>query len=254
MLNRSNMKIIKHLLFCTILVSLTSIANIAKAEDKKFFQWHSSNIQMLRGYDYEVGAEKRIIGTFEHAHGHRYGDFFMFVDYTWPENGDSTYYTEISPRFSLSKITGNNFSYGIVKDVLFSTTIEKPKNQKPRYLYGGAVDLAIPNFSFFNINVYVRDDLSYSGNTWQVTVVWKRPFHIGNTSWVSEGFADFAGSEAGTRPNQFIVPRLLMDIGKHLNIQENKLWMGMEYSYWHNKFGIEGKIESLPQLQVKWVF
>jgi len=51
-----------------------------------------------------------------------------------------------------------------------------------------------------------------------------------------------------------IVPRLLFDVGETLNMGDNKLWVGVEYQYWHNKFGIEGKTESVHQAQIKWVF
>lgn len=241
-------------IFSLLIIWAFTVPLSAYAGEDDFIQWHNTNIQLLRGWDYEVGSEERTIGTFEHANGWTYGDFFMFVDYTWPDKGDSAYYAELSPRFSLSKITGQDFSYGIIKDVLISTTVEKPEHQKARYLYGGAVDLYLPGFAFFNTNLYVRDNPDLKDKTWQVTLAWKRPFKIENTSWVIEGFADFAGAEGGTRPNQLIVPRLLLDVGELTGIGENTLWVGVEYSYWHNKFGIDGKTESAPQLQAKWVF
>ncbi|MFW0776556.1 MAG: hypothetical protein ACN2B6_02415 [Rickettsiales bacterium] len=242
------------LLRLSIFLSGILITPLAQANGDGIISWHSTNIQLLRGHDYELGSQDRSLITFEHANGWTYGDFFMFVDYTFPDDGDTAYYAEFSPRFSLGKITGRDFSYGIIKDILVSTAIEKPKYQKARYLYGGAIDLSLPGFDFFSNNLYVRDDPTLHGKTWQVTLAWKRPFTIGRTSWVTEGFADFAGAEGGARPNQLIVPRLLLDVGALTNIGENKVWVGMEYSYWHNKFGVDGKTESVPQLQMKWVF
>lgn len=228
------------------------LPSISIAGDAKLIQWHSTNIQLLRGYDFELGVEERTISTFEHVSGWVFGDIFTFADLIWPDGDDFTYYAEFSPRFSLSKISGRDFSTGIIKDVLVSTTIEKPKDQQERYLYGAAVDFNIPGFAFFNSNYYVRDNPNLEGKTWQITLAWKRPFKLGHTSWVTEGFADFFGSEGRTRPNQLIVPRLLVDIGEHVGLSKNKLWSGIEYSYWHNKFGVDGVTESVVQLQIKW--
>ncbi len=221
----------------------------------QIFDWHTSNAQLLRGFDYELGSEERTILTLEHAHGHAYGDTFIFMDWTWPDEGKPGYYIEASPRLSLSKIFDTGLSVGIIKDVLISTTWEKPKHMGPRYLYGGAIDLNLPGFKFFKANAYIRDDTQLKGDTWQVTMAWNRPFEIGETGFLFEGFADIYGAEGPTKTNnQLVVPRFLMDLGDLAGYQEGKLWVGVEYSYWHNKFGVAGKTESVPQLQVKWVF
>lgn len=229
------------------------IPSLTYAENK-FFQWHTTNIQLLRGFDYEIGSEERTMATFEHAHGHHFGDFYTFVDYTWPDQGDENYYAEFSPRFSLGKITGYDFSYGLIKDILISTTIEKPESRKARYLYGGAVDLNLPGFKFFKTNLYLRDD-PYLDKTYQVTLGWNRPIETKGVKFVIEGFADFAGDAGeGKEAHQLIVPRFLMDIGHTTGMKENTLFMGIEWQYWHNKFGVDGVTESVPQLQIKYVF
>lgn len=220
----------------------------------QIFEWSAHNVQLLRGHDYELGSEERTILTLEHAHGHAYGDTFMFLDWTWPDEGKPDYYGEISPRFSLGKIFDTDLSTGFVKDVLMSTTLEKPKGAGPRYLYGGGVDLNVPGFAFFNANAYIRDDTQLDGNTWQMTLAWNRPFELGGLNLMIEGFADFSGKEDTSHPNQLIVPRLLLDISDLAGQDEGQLWVGMEYSYWHNKFGVDGVTESVPQLQVKWAF
>jgi hypothetical protein len=42
-------------------------------------------------------------------------------------------------------------------------------------------------------------------------------------------------------------PQLLMDVGDLFNAQADVFFIGMEYSYWVNKFGIEGVDESAVQ-------
>jgi len=244
----------KKYIYWVCLVLVVFLPSVSHAEEGSFIQWQSTNVQLLRGFDYEIGAQDRTIATFEHAHGHRYGDFYMFVDYTWPDGGDENYYAEFSPRLSLGKVTGKDFSYGLIKDVFISTTIEKPEDQKARYLYGGAVDLNLPGFKFFKTNLYVRDDPNLD-KTYQVTLGWNRPFEIKGQKFLIEGFADFSGDAgAGKEAHQLIVPRFLMDVGHATGLNEGKLFMGVEWQYWHNKFGVGGVTESVPQLQMKYTF
>ena len=224
----------------------------AKAED--FIKWQSSNIQLLRGHDFELGERDRTLITLEHAHGHEYGDTYAWIDLIKPDGEDYTYYGEFSPRISLSKVTGRNLSYGVIKDFLISTTFEKAKDQGPQYLYGGAVDFNIPGFKFFKTNLYVHDSTELDGQTWQVTIAWNKPFEIGAIKFLAEGFTDLQGSEGGRKPNQLVVPRFLVDIGDLARHSPEKLMAGIEYQYWHNKFGVGGVTESVPQAQVKWTF
>ncbi len=234
---------------------LLSCLCVTPAVADPFFNFTATNIQLLRGLNYEFGNPERTLITVEHANGWTYGDNYMFVDYSMPDEGKPFYYGEFSPRLSLSKMTGHDFSYGIVKDVLISTTLEKPKGLGPRYLYGGAVDLNLPGFRFFKANAYIRDDTQLDGDTWQVTLAWNKPFQFHGYDFLIEGFADFAGGEGPTKTNnQLIVPRFLADVSPAFNLPNGKLWAGIEYSYWHNKFGNDGTTESNPQLQLKWNF
>ena len=46
-------------------------------------------------------------------------------------------------------------------------------------------------------------------------------------------------------------PQLLLDLG-NLWGAKDKLFAGVEYQYWHNKFGVDGVDESLPQVMLLW--
>lgn len=228
------------------------VSGAANADD--FIDWHTSNIQLLRGYNYELGDDTRTIITLEHANGWRYGDFYGFADITTDARNNNIY-AELSPRFSLGKITGEDLSYGIVKDVLISTTFERGNDSLFRYLVGFAVDLNLPGFKFFKTNFYIRDDDSLEGNTYQSTISWNLPVEYHGRNFLFEGFADITGAEGSTRTsNQLIVPRFLVDVSKDLKLNDGTLFAGIEWQYWHNKFGIDGVTESVPQLQLKLVF
>lgn len=224
----------------------------AQVKAGEWLEWYSFNAQLLRGHNYKLDERQRTILTLEHANSWKYGDLFTFVDVTFPDGPGTTYYGEFSPRFSLSKISGKDFSCGIIQDVLISTMVEKPEHQGPRYLYGGAIDLNLPGFTFFNTNLFVRDNTQLEGNTWQVTLAWRRPFKLGNLDFVTEGFLDTWGAEGSDDASSLLTaPRLLMDVGHIAGLDKDKLWFGVEYSYWHNKFNIDGVTESVPQLQIK---
>lgn len=238
-----------------IVCLLAFFAMPAHADTGDFFEYHTTNIQLLHGWDYEFRDHERTIATLEHFDRWRYGDFFMFADGTLYEHGGNNLYAEFSPRLSFSKISGEKISFGPVKDVLFSTTLEAARHGYRAYLYGGAVDLDLPGFKFASANLYLRNNPDLDGETWQLTLAWKRPFIIRDTKWVTEGFADFAGRESARyAPNQLIVPRVLLDVGEMAGGDEGRLYAGVEWQYWHNKAGVQGVTESVPQLQVKWVF
>jgi nucleoside-specific outer membrane channel protein Tsx len=237
----------------SVLCVLSMFSSRANAGD--FIEWQSANIQLLRGWDYEVGKTQRTLVTLEYANKWRYGDLFIFVDGTRFDGGEKTAFGEISPRFSFGKILGQDLSYGIVKDVLLATTFEKGESKTEAFLIGLGLDLDLPGFTFFNANIYRRHDPQINDDIWQLTLAWKYPFRLFNTSFVTEGFSDIAGNAGPTyHSNQFIVPRLLVNTGSLLHGEDNQLWVGVEYSYWRNKFGIEGVDESQPQVQMKWIF
>ncbi len=229
-------------------------AHSARA-DEGLFQYHTTNIQLLEGWDYEVGEKQRTVATLEHYNQWTYGDLFFFIDGTRTASGDLSAYGEFSPRLSLSKISGRDLSVGPISDFYLSGTWEKGRNGVEAFLYGGAVNLDVPGFQLFRLDGYVRDTPGIPGQTWQGTWVWRYKFTASGLRMVCEGFADVAGDEGTTyHANQMVVPRVLVDVGDALGRQSDVLFAGIEWQYWHNKYGIDGVTESVPQLQVKWVF
>jgi nucleoside-specific outer membrane channel protein Tsx len=219
--------------------------------------WSSTNIQYLYGTNYELGDDTRSIITLEHVNGWKYGDNFFFVDITNPDRqGDLTtteFYGEISPRFSLSALTGKDLKMGVVKDVLVTTTLEVGQGFH-NYLYGLAVDLDLPKLKVFQVNWYVRNEITANTDLGQqVTLVWLLPFDVGSTSWVFEGFLDYAYGVDPSKDNIITAPRLLLDVGKFFDAP-GTLQAGVEYQIWRNKFGIDGVDEDVAQAMVKWIW
>ncbi len=229
-----------------LMMAMAGLAAPAAAQD--LIEFHTENVQLLRGSTYELGDRARTVITLEHANRWRYGDLFVFADLTLGDDGQRSAYGEISPRLSLSRMTGQDWSFGVVSDVYLAGNFELGDEGLDRQLFGAAVDLDLPGFRFVRVHAYHRDDPQRPGSTWQSTIVWNRPFQLGGQSFLAEGFADLAGGEGAGTDHQLIVPRLLWQVPAAEHV-----WVGVEYQYWHNKFGVSGVDESVAQFQVKFV-
>ena len=221
--------------------------------------WQNNSLTYLYGKDFKVDAgEIQQTITFEHASGWTWGDMFLFVDNKW-YNGLSgsdghTYYGEFSPRLSLGKISGADLSFGPVKDVLISATYERGESQddgtpNQNYLLGPAVDLAIPGFDRFALNTYYRKPDGTTGKPsgqWQITPTWAMTFPVGKSDILFDGYIDWVVNDAGSKArgnylakNFHFNPQVKYDLGKALDHGAGRLYVGIEYDYWSNKYGIE---------------
>lgn len=230
---------------------MIAVSGAAQAGDD-VIEWHMENLQLLRGVEYEVGDRERTIITFEHANRWTYGDVFLFMDFTVADDGNRGLYGELTPRLSLSRVTGQDWRWGPVSDVLLAATYEFGDEGLDRYVAGIAADLDLPGFTFARLHFFHRDDPGRDGTTWQTTLAWNRPFTWGRQRFLAEGFADIAGAEGQGVANQLAVPRLLWNVPR-ANGEASPLYIGIEHQYWNNKFGIDGVVERVTQFQIKWM-
>lgn len=247
-----------------------------------FIQFSATSLTYLYGFNWDTpfsANSDRDILTFEHFNANQIGDFFMFIDLINlttegrggpPESGFDIY-GEASPRISYSKITGQDVSFGIIKDFyIYSGTLEFGRSNsldninkafganiditQLRQLHGVAVDFDIPGFTVATLNAYWRDDTDVKGSTWQLTAVWEVPFTIGALDFVFKGFADYAGSEGPLEKQFHTSPQLVVDIGSHIFGEKRKLYLGTEIDIWWNEYGVKGQDDFVPQLIVQAYF
>nr|MDA3798753.1 hypothetical protein [Kiritimatiellia bacterium] len=87
--------------------------------------------------------------------------------------------------------------------------------------------------------------------------VWSVPFEIADVRFVFRGFLDWIGEEGDAPQEVLAQPQLLLDLGNFWN-KPDRLFIGAEYQYWHNKFvfGREDVFQDENCLQgmVRWVF
>lgn len=215
-------------------------------------QWQSNSLTYLNGKDFAVNPEIQQTFTFEHADSWKYGDNFLFVDKIFyngkrdPGVGTNTYYGEFSPRLSMGKIFGQKFEFGPITDVLLAATYEFGEGDVESYLIGPGFDLNIPGFDYFQLNFYKRytEGPRAGGNAWQITPVWSYTIPVGKSDVLIDGFMDWVvnnetNSHGSYHSNLHFNPQIKYDLGKVLNLPEKKLYVGIEYDYWTNKYGIE---------------
>jgi nucleoside-specific outer membrane channel protein Tsx len=204
-------------------------------------EWQDNSLTYVGGGHFKVAPESQQTITYEHVSGWSFGDVFMFVDAT-QYNGDrgESYYGEFSPRFSYGKLSGTGMGSGLVKDALLTTTLEFGKGHVESFLAGPAIDLNLPGFDYFQLNFYRRFPLcGQDGKTVQVTPVWGMTLPGAGGRWKFDGFMDWnVNSDGSYASNWHFNPQFKYDLGRSFGMKDRALLVGVEYSYWKNKYGI----------------
>ena len=241
----------KRTLSSLILAASSAYVGTVAAADN-WLQWQSNSLTYLVGKDYTVSPSHQQTLTYEHADAWKYGDNFLFIDKIFYNgeadggNGNNTYYGEFSPRLSMGKIFGQKFTFGPIKDVLLAMTYEFGEGDNESYLIGPAFDLDLPGFDYFQLNFYNRqtEGARAGDNVWQITPVWSYTLPVGNSDILIDGFADWVvGNDSNKRgdyhANLHFNPQVKYDLGKSLGYRAQQVYVGFEYDYWDNKYGIK---------------
>ena len=230
-------------------LSLAATLASGQALAADLLQWQDNSLTYLNGIDFKVDPPKQQTLTFEHASGWSFGDLFIFVDgikyNTEATNGAGdghTFYGEISPRLSFGKLSGADLSFGPIKDVLLAATYEFGEDDVDSYLLGPALDLNVPGFDFFQLNTYYRetDGKRDGSGVWQITPAWSYTLAVGDSDLVIDGFMDWVvDNDDSYHANLHFNPQIKYDLGKAMKWGEKQLYVGIEYDYWKNKYGIK---------------
>ena len=222
-----------------ILLTILTISSLAAFE--------STNVQLLYSnnfkgdafiYDTKDGVKTTL--TFEHFRTFSYGDLYMFVDLMDGEKFDSSkheVYTEIAPRFSLSKLSKKDLSLSFIRDFYIATQINEGYDYRA-YLGGLGMDLNIPGFNFFSLNIYYKSDNINKDDTYQITPAYQTrslyKLHF-------EGFLDLTRRDVNTQ-NQLLY-----------NVNSN-FFIGSEWIYYHYNDGGITATTNVLQAMVKYQF
>lgn len=232
----------------TLLATCVAAAFAPAAHAEKFFG--SSSISILHSADYETFGDQEIEDTyftFENATAHNWGGTFFFIDRNHGRGaatGDDNVYGEFSPALSLGWATGNDLSFGPVKDVLLAGTYEfGGGTEANNYLTGLGLAWDVPGFLYFNtMGYYVNNNADASGyedpaDDWQLTVTWGAPFEIGPARFLFDGYIDWSTAASDHASEFQFTPQFKLDLGNFAG-NPGVLYAGIEYAYWNNKFGV----------------
>jgi nucleoside-specific outer membrane channel protein Tsx len=231
--------------------------------------WSSTEIHYSSG-DYlnftnDKHDDTKNIITFQHSSGHKYGINFFFVDHLRSDTS-SEFYGEWYSTFSLGAITGSDMSFGAVKDVgLIAGFNFAPGSNSMYTLPGVSLALDLPGFAFANLDITGYNHIKTDGSSgeessYMLDFNWAYPFKVGGLSWSVEGHAEYiAGRDLkdGTAKLEdwiLMQPQVRLDLGEALGNEAGNLFVGIEYQYWKNKYGVKDKNESVVQLQTVWNF
>ncbi len=208
-----------------------------------------TNLQLLQGSGFDdlaggyVADDRMTTLTLEHYSTWEYGDNFFFVD---NQEGDFDHfgtkleyitYMEWAPRLSLSKLSGTQLQFGIVKDLYLSGQINQGEGYHATLL-GAGMDLELPFFAVFGLNVYQKED-NFDNSLTQTTINWLMP--LGPV--VFEGFVDI------TEDDTLAQPQLLLDF-EAFGLSRDRLLAGVELYYYKT----DTVDVSVPQMMLKWVW
>lgn len=230
------------------------------------------------------GTADTTIITFQHAGGWEYGDNFFFMDYSrysvnndanFPVADSSELYGEWYSNFSLGAISGNDLSFGPVKDIGVVAGFNfAPEVDSAWVLPGVRFALDLPGFAFAQIDVtgYIHQGggsadspvftVVDEDSSFMVDFAWAYPFKIGSTSWSIEGHLEYI--DGRTQVNSFgtteleswilFQPQIRLDLGEVLGHKAQRLFVGVEYQYWKNKLGEKGTDDNAAQFLAVWRF
>ncbi|QOL25053.1 hypothetical protein LP316_12165 [Thalassotalea sp. LPB0316] len=210
--------------------------------------WSKNSFSYLKNTsDFEVLTNDTVnVFTFEHASGHNWGDLFMFADRTLAKADNDNVefkgtYGEVSPRLSLSYLLDQPVALSFIQDTFLAANIEHSSNTFGSFdnvLLGIGTNLAIPHFKFVQANVYYANN-DNTDNDYQLTMVWGYDFPSLDHKITFNGFFDWSSAADDHKAEFHFNPQLLVDVGHYFENSDH-VQVGIEYSFWHNKYGISG--------------
>ena len=86
-----------------------------------------------------------------------------------------------------------------------------------------------------------------------MTPSWSVPFTLGRAGFSFDGFADFTGNHGDCAAQVLTHQRLKLDLSRFWH-KPGALEVGVEWEYWHNKYGVGGVKNSVIQPLLVWAF
>lgn len=251
------------------ILSLSAIAvAIAVAPQVSAANWSDTSV----GYRYSSqfaepnndSKVKKNILSLTHVSGYDYGQNFVNVDVLQSnsadpakdsEKGATEAYVTYRHQLHLGKVFDTDLSFGPVSDFGLTAGLDlNTKNtafapRKQLVVVGPTVKFAVPK-GFLDFSIMYGHERNHNSfkpaGERDITfedyaiynLTWGIPFELGVMPMKFQGFANYMTPKGkGTTNEQLVRTSLMVDVGKLAFDADNKLWAGVGYEYWHNKFG-----------------
>ena len=223
-------------------LSLLSIGEISLAAPL----WSDFSGAYVAGSGFTLDPNQQQTLSLEYASGYHWGDTYTFLDTTFfrGDQRDYSLFGETTVRWSVTDAEEDR-SNNRVSDVFLSASLEFGSGTVETFTLGPSVDLKAAGFDFLQLGLMRRETVNRSGfnksDGWQFVPSWSLTVPTGRSEWVIDGFAKwiFATDHSGYHPNFQFNPQIKYNIGKHLSGPDTRLYLGLEYYYWSNKYGVE---------------
>ncbi|WP_310734134.1 DUF5020 family protein [Psychrobacter sp. GP33] len=237
-------------------IAIIALGATTGANAKMLFT--DTSITGLYGSDYELVPDGKLkTMTLEHASTHDWGGIFFFVDRHQGRENDSgkkfkETYGELAPKLKLA-----TFDNSIIKQVNLAGQYEFGSNSsgfsQDNYLVGLGADLnlPIPGMKYASASLYHAFNDKDNADDQQITLTygWEK------NNFVIDGYIDYAfnSEDENVKDNIHVNPQIKYNLQKVLGL-DTRLEVGMEYSYWKNKYGVDGVDQHAPSALIKYHF
>ncbi len=211
------------------------------------------------------GTIKKDILQLNHVSGWAYGTNFFNVDMLMSDKGDpaangksgaNEVYVVYRTALSLGKLSGKNLGFGPVRDVSFTAGFDFNAKDttfasKKRFLVFGPTLNFKAGSGFFDLGLWGCHEQNYNGivgksvdfkTTYLISAAWGLPFQVGPVGAEFKGYANYVGAKGkdgfgvDTKPETLANLSLLVDVSPVFGTKK-KVYAGVGYEYWNNKFG-----------------
>ena len=208
--------------------------------------WSDFSGAFVAGSGLTLDPDKQRTVSLEYASGYRWGDTFTYLDTTFFRGDERTFslFGETSTRWSVMD-SDEDRSNQAVTDVLVAASLEFGSGTVETFTLGPSVDLNVPGFDYLHLGLMRRESLNRSGfnnsDGWQFVPTWSLTIPAGRSEWVIDGFAKwiFATDHSDYHPNFQFNPQIKYNIGKHLFRSDARVYLGIEYYFWSNQYGVK---------------
>jgi nucleoside-specific outer membrane channel protein Tsx len=271
------------------LFSTTCAAHAADWSDTSLsYRYSTKFAEPYNGSD----VTKHII-NFSNVSGYKYGKNFVSIDFLFSDKTDPSAvgatdgaheaYVVYRHTLDLGKVTGANLAYGPVRGLgltggfdLNSKTDAGYNSKKRMLVAGPTLMFDVPGFLDVSLLALRESNAPFNGYSGVATprytykthamlsAAWGIPFGAA-IPLAFEGYANYIAAKGTnefggpTAPETNIDMQLMYDLSGAMGAAKNTFRLGVEYQYWHNKFGnpsssVPGATARTPMVRAEYHF